>query len=525
MFNKRSFTPANSDDNGSMTELSDSILSKALRKAKPKSDLGAYRQTAKWLCRSLDPFINYFEILPVCALINGSGADSEDDQWKYCLSKCPEDHFRLIHAVLKAKITGFCAQIGDLEDQGEDLEALGKFMNKAAASARSDDTGSLRDAGLDYVELDRKLEPCIPPRSQKSLYRGFNNITLARLLCPIQAVAEFDKNPAETIAKLQDGRIQATADDIPAFLYPDNEFDPDDMDKGLLRGPLVVRTWRHLFTSPSSAVIPPGKQRTTVTKGCQATMNGLHAPTPRTIAYAALQTYWFLCSLDDWRLDDGVFNKESFFRNIVGIFSVGDEEFAPYENKEWVMETLAWWEQQVLPVNAKTRSHAQDDSAVPGALATLAEQRRAKNRAREVEEMAASPPRHHSLTPPEPADDPEPIPRAQENQDTFPPESAPVSNVRASAPPAEEPRVRDAPELVPASSPSRKTATQADHDDAPAPGMIPTAQLPVRYRPLPATKRHLMDDPEFSDELTPPPPSPVKKRPKTLCPCFACILK
>lgn len=101
-----------------------------------------------------------------------------------------------------------------------------------------------------------------------------------------------------------------TAADLPLFLYEDGNYDLAELDKGLCRGRLLVRasdlysmlmynllivilqTWRHIFTSPSSAVRDaPGAGRT---KSGQAKLNGLEAVTGRTIAYAALQVCFIL---------------------------------------------------------------------------------------------------------------------------------------------------------------------------------------------------------------------------------------
>lgn len=73
-------------------------------------------------------------------------------------------------------------------------------MTKASGSARSDDCGSLRETGLAYVALgcpNKQLSPAIPPKVDKGSHRGFKHPVLARLLCPIQFVAEFDANPDE----------------------------------------------------------------------------------------------------------------------------------------------------------------------------------------------------------------------------------------------------------------------------------------------------------------------------------------
>ncbi|GLB41608.1 hypothetical protein LshimejAT787_1002080 [Lyophyllum shimeji] len=565
--NQFSSTPPISDDEDT-AEPSLSVLSQALRRSnvKLKSDLDAYSKAAKWLCRSLDPFINFFEILTVCASLTGSGR--ENDRWKEHLLECSEEHFHEIYAVLRAKIRGFRTHISELEHHGEDLEALAKLMSESAARARSDDIGSLRDAGLAYVELDTKLDPSIPPRSQKSEHRGFRNLTTARLLCPVRVLAEFKANSAQTIEKLHDGRIQVTGDDLPSFLYPDGQYDPEDLDKGLMRGPLVVRIWRHLFTSPSSAVIPLGQQRAVKTKGCQATMNGLTTPTPATIAYAALQTYWMLCPLDDWRLDDGVFDKQEFFRNVVNIFSMGQWEDVDSENNEWAEETLRWWEEQVLPLKALNR--ASYEGTISSDSSTLWEQRRTKTRARKAPSTPSSSPSRHSATLPNLANLPlpspsAPVPASPRAQTTAPSPHAhgpapsprpqgPVLASRAQTPapsprphgpvpvartrvPAPAPQAHDNQDLlsphasisaesraIPVPSASPRPAPRPTYTQQPAPtsstvhhtSTLPmlTSQLPVRHRSVAAAKHQVLLDFD-SDPLTPPPPSPPKKKTKT----------
>lgn len=61
----------------------------------------------------------------------------------------------------------------------------------------------------------------------------------------------------------------------------------DDWDSGLLRSPLLLRVFKHIFTSPSSATRDePGRMKT---KGSQAKLNGMDSVSATSIAYAALQ--------------------------------------------------------------------------------------------------------------------------------------------------------------------------------------------------------------------------------------------
>ena len=75
-------------------------------------------------------------------------------------------------------------------------------MTRAAGHARSDDSGSLREDGLNYVACDRPrklLEPVIPSRSTKSSTRGFNHPVIGRLLCPIKYICMYDEDSASYV--------------------------------------------------------------------------------------------------------------------------------------------------------------------------------------------------------------------------------------------------------------------------------------------------------------------------------------
>jgi hypothetical protein len=135
-------------------------------------------------------------------------------------------------------------------------------MNAAAGAARSEDISSLKEAILSYAAVhspEGELRPQINLSSSKSNTRGLNHPMLARLLCPIQYLDQFDENPerciylmslldlshsplTRTILDLQEGRIRLTSEDFPAFMYAAGMYDPHDMEIGLLRHefPLAV---------------------------------------------------------------------------------------------------------------------------------------------------------------------------------------------------------------------------------------------------------------------------------------------
>jgi hypothetical protein len=71
-------------------------------------------------------------------------------------------------------------------------------MAKSAGNTRSDDSGSLRYAALQYVMEDTKqpLEPTIPKQPTKA-DRGFNHKVLAYMLCPRILLDEYNENETE----------------------------------------------------------------------------------------------------------------------------------------------------------------------------------------------------------------------------------------------------------------------------------------------------------------------------------------
>lgn len=78
-------------------------------------------------------------------------------------------------------------------------------ISDAADSARSDDTGKLKFAILNYIHEDVKkgskfddnthfiYEPLFPHDHKD--YRGFRHVDTANLLCPIRLKEEFDTDP------------------------------------------------------------------------------------------------------------------------------------------------------------------------------------------------------------------------------------------------------------------------------------------------------------------------------------------
>ncbi|KAF8335269.1 hypothetical protein F5887DRAFT_1285653 [Amanita rubescens] len=141
----------------------------------------------------------------------------------------------------------------------------------------------------------------------KSVTRGFNHTIFGRLLVPRKSLDAFDRNPEDYMNKVRTRVIRPTSLDFPTFLYDEGvDYDPDDMDNGLLHGKLLVKT------------------------------------------------YFTLSSAKEWKPETQVSGVDlvAFYNQIIRLFNpVADEDDQepeePREPDPWVQETLDWWNFQV----------------------------------------------------------------------------------------------------------------------------------------------------------------------------------
>ncbi|KAJ4473904.1 hypothetical protein C8R41DRAFT_734914, partial [Lentinula lateritia] len=127
--------------------------------------------------------------------------------------------------------------------------------------------------------------------------RGLQNDITGRLLCPV----EFAWNDMEVRATICafDPIYDFTSSADARCFYKDEEFDPDNLDKGFLQSYLLVQVYRLIFTSPSLTKDQPQdvenlpaskKKKTTGTNHCGNVTQIIHMNDvkPRSIAYAAI---------------------------------------------------------------------------------------------------------------------------------------------------------------------------------------------------------------------------------------------
>ncbi|KAG1854864.1 hypothetical protein F4604DRAFT_1685870 [Suillus subluteus] len=147
-----------------------------------------------------------------------------------------------------------------------------------------------------------------------------------------------------------------TACSWPSFLYEDGGYDPQNPTKGLLKGKLLVKAFKRVFTSPSSTDEQPidsarsahnrnsGERRT---RRDIATLLDMRSVQPRAIAYVSVQRAqlrFALSSSGSWRIIDDEFNNQEFYDNIVDYLELPP---TPEAAKE-IDDLLLWWNQKVF---------------------------------------------------------------------------------------------------------------------------------------------------------------------------------
>ncbi|KAJ6514139.1 hypothetical protein DFH09DRAFT_941197, partial [Mycena vulgaris] len=117
----------------------------------------------------------------------------------------------------------------------------------------------------------------------------------------------------------------------PSFLYEEASYDVDDLDNGLLRGHLMLRTLRHIWTAPTSVLYGLDGAIPTI---CNARLHGVLTVDAEMVAYAAVQARTMLTTAD-WKYRDGAFDYEQFFGSIVELFTNTEDP--------WTKDTLEWY--------------------------------------------------------------------------------------------------------------------------------------------------------------------------------------
>ncbi|KAG2051497.1 hypothetical protein BDR06DRAFT_889701, partial [Suillus hirtellus] len=215
-----------------------------------------------------------------------------------------------------------------------------------------DDIANLKHVVVTWLtELFHPLDP--PLHTTIKDDHGFVHNITGKLLCPYRCIYHQDRTKEKIRDRDPDFLVMACS--WPAFLYMDYTFDSSNIEKGLFHSALLLKAFKHLFTSPSSAKEVEGDgngaDAIMASQCCQtsesnaatcshvANIISMKMVTPRSIAYTACQLWFSLSNVNSWRSVDGDFNYYVFYNNIVDFFEV-----APgIDAQACIKELLKWW--------------------------------------------------------------------------------------------------------------------------------------------------------------------------------------
>ncbi|KAG1828301.1 hypothetical protein EV424DRAFT_1318616, partial [Suillus variegatus] len=233
-------------------------------------------------------------------------------------------------------------------------------LNKGADGARADDTTRLK------VTIASWLMQATPPpnpviHGQSKMGCGFNNDATGRLICPV----DYDWSDLVIQQGIRDYHpdYRVTAHSWPAFLYRDKRYDPLNPTDGLFKGKLLLKTFKYIFTSPTSTELddqeqtspamlsmqgPPKQRRTDGKRRTRCNVAGLlnmKSVQPRSLLSLhslltqVIQLRFALSSTGSWRIVDDEFNHQEFYDNIVDFLELAATSDAVKE----VEDLLLWW--------------------------------------------------------------------------------------------------------------------------------------------------------------------------------------
>ncbi|KDQ28844.1 hypothetical protein PLEOSDRAFT_1102883 [Pleurotus ostreatus PC15] len=231
--------------------------------------------------------------------------------------------FRTLNGSGGARLPGFQSLIDEFQknEYGTQWESLLQELSHMSGICRSNDTSSLKKCPRLLLS---DVDPT-PPELQSidKSSRGFNSPVCAKFLCPIKYA-----NDPGAIQRIKDGSIKVRASSWPSFVYEEESYDPDNMD----RHASYLHKSYHCNKASSEANVC----------GCNTRKLGITQVTPNMIAYAAVQTCVMLSAASSWTNEDGDFVLSIFYDRIINLFH--DDE-----GGEWTQQTLAWWNRQVFP--------------------------------------------------------------------------------------------------------------------------------------------------------------------------------
>ncbi|KAH9924457.1 uncharacterized protein B0H18DRAFT_1211888 [Fomitopsis serialis] len=303
--------------------------------------------------------------------LSDEGPDLGEDD----LADMPKSELRYILEAFKRLIT-VCPTIKrilpELQKRRDETD-INAVIDKAQNSGRTDDISRLKYELLYYLPRVNGIDTPDPKLEKES--RGWRCHATARMLCPRDLRDEFDADPEKFCQEVRNGarKLEINHDNWPTLAYSETEYNPENLDFGLLKSAFLLRCWLCLFKGPSSARLADnlGTKRKGGRHVVAQTYN-ITRVDEYSLCYTVLLARFLLNGIHDWARDDGVFIGAAFWANMKSLF----------EDKKWRDDTLAWWNENVFGIK---RPGVQNSTAAisrngPSTVTKLQEQRAARLR-------------------------------------------------------------------------------------------------------------------------------------------------
>ncbi|KAJ3499958.1 hypothetical protein NMY22_g19428 [Coprinellus aureogranulatus] len=193
-------------------------------------------------------------------------------------------------------------------------------------------TSGYKAAAPIYVLPDPDTDVLIPRllHHDHKFERGFNHNAFGRALVPIQYRDEYDEDPSAFRAKIKNGQVVVTEEDLPSFLFPDDiDYKADNPTNGFGTGLIFLRFLNHELVGPTSSHGEPPKG----SKPSKAVSWKVEKITPRIVASVAVwrisqprQAWIALSSMSQWGMEDGNVDLVALHENIVELLEIDDDE-------------------------------------------------------------------------------------------------------------------------------------------------------------------------------------------------------
>ncbi|KAG2005518.1 hypothetical protein CC2G_001918 [Coprinopsis cinerea AmutBmut pab1-1] len=255
------------------------------------------------------------------AVENSGGGRPEDPQLRRA--------YRVYRKLLKL-VPGLEERINDAS--AEELVTMCSLLQKGANNARANDTKSLKPAIIDWlVPPGEVLQPSLARNIKAD--RGFHHERTGYLLAP----PGIDWGDDEIKRQLRDNELIVKAQDWPRFLWKDEVHNPEKPWEGFLQNDIIVKGFKHIFTSPSSVDKLP-----VATRAGNAKIHGMTSVNGPSLAYVATQIRFALSSEGSFVRDGNGEELEDFYQSILEVFE------DPYQQDD-AKKLLSWWNQQIFP--------------------------------------------------------------------------------------------------------------------------------------------------------------------------------